>query len=310
MDRSSILDMAVLEEASGFQVMAEDTEAFSKDKTSTLRHNYHEHPLFQLDALQELANYLFPRKQCRFISPDLKQDSSFTHYDHSLDGRDIDKVFNEIEKPGSWIALYNIEAHPTYNQLLRQMLDSVNAQSLLDQGSIFNVGGFLFISAPPSVTPFHIDRENNFWLQLSGEKEIILFDRDDRSIVAARDVENFIVHRGLDNVTLNETIAQKGVSHAMKAGEGVYFPSTTPHMTKTEEGRSKVSISLGVVFYTDLTRKMARVHQCNNALRRMGREPRYPGQSPVADTLKAPAGYMVTLMKQLLQKYNPPPGMR
>ena len=310
MDSFSKIDMAALESASDFQVLVQDTEAFSGDATSVLQHNYHEHPLFQLDALQELANYLFPLKKCRFVSAGLKQDSSFTHHDRSLDGRDIDRIFNEIEEPGSWIALYNIESHPTYKRLLAQILDSVNAQSLLNQGNIFNIAGYMFISAPPSVTPFHIDSENNFWLQLSGEKEMVLFDRNDRSIVAARDVESFIVYQQLDNVKLNDSIAAKGKSYVMKAGDGVYFPSTTPHMTKTEEGNTKVSISLGVVFYTDLTRKMARVHQCNNALRRIGRDPRYPGQSVLADTVKSPVGHMVTLMKRLLQSYNPPPGLR
>lgn len=309
MSRSSKTDMAILENASGFQISVQDVEAFSGNSTSALQHNYHKHPLLQLDALQELANYLFPLKQCRFVSADLKQDSSFTHYDHSLDGRDIDRVFSEIEEPGTWIALYNIEAHPTYKRLLEQMLDSVDARTRLNQGKLFNIGGFLFISTPPSVTPFHIDRENNFWLQLSGEKKIILFDKNDRSIVPEKEVENFIIYRSLDKVKLDESIEAKGVSYAVNAGEGVYFPSTTPHMTKTEKGKTKVSISLGVVFYTDLTRKIARVHHCNNAMRGIVKEPRFPGQSTFADSLKAPIGHMVARIKQRLRGYNPPPGI-
>ena len=309
MNSQSKIDMSALENAKGFQISVQDTDAFSADSTSTLQHNYHDHPLLQLDAFRELANYLFPLKKCRFVSSDIKQDSSFTHYDHALDGRDIDKVFDEIETPGSWIALYNIETHPTYNRLLGQMLDSVNVRGMLKQGEIFKIAGFLFISAPPSVTPFHIDRENNFWLQLAGEKNITLYDRNDRSVVAARDVENFIIHGGLEDVQLNDDIAPKGTNYAMNAGEGVYFPSTTPHMTMTEEGRTKVSVSLGVVFYTDLTRKTARVHQCNNVLRRLVKEPRSPGQSAFSDTLKAPIGHMVALLRQRFRNYDPPPGI-
>ena len=73
--------------------------------------------------------------------------------------------------------------------------------------------------------------------------------------------------------------------------------------------KTKVSISLAVVFYTSLTKKIARVHQCNSALRRVVREPRYPGQSVFADMLKAPIGYLAVLLRQRLRNYNPPPGI-
>jgi hypothetical protein len=52
------------------------------------------------------------------------------------------------------------------------------------------------------MTPFHIDRENNFWLQIRGRKTLTLWDHRDRSVVPAEAVERFILFGDLDDVRL------------------------------------------------------------------------------------------------------------
>ena len=49
-----------------------------------------------------------------------------------------------------------------------------------------------------------------------------------------------------------------------------------------------VSISIGVVFYTDVTRQHAHLHALNRVLRRFGVSPRVPGESALIDGLKSP----------------------
>ena len=172
--------------------------------------------------------------------------------------------------------------------------------------------GFIFISAPPSVTPFHIDRENNFWLQLRGRKTINVWDRMDREVVAAADVENFIVSRSLEKVRLKDEFRGRSFEFDTGPGDGVYFPSTTPHMTRTDTRWARpgdgVSISIGINFYTDTTRRHANVHAFNKVLRRLGMTPRSPGTSDWADGLKYPLGRMAVNLKRLLRRYTPPPG--
>jgi hypothetical protein len=77
----------------------------------------------------------------------------------------------------------------------------------------------------------------------------------------------------------------------------VYFPSTSPHATRsdpewTSEGNG-VSVSMGVVFYTDHTRRDARARAWNVFLRRLGLEPRQPGSAPLIDRMKAFFGRML-----------------
>jgi hypothetical protein len=80
-----------------------------------------------------------------------------------------------------------------------------------------------------------------------------------------------------------------------------------------------VSISIGVTFYTSVTRQMARVHQINRLMRKAGMSPAFPGESSTADALKAPVGGMLGLARASLSQAiaplrrakvaaKPPPG--
>ncbi|HJV95397.1 MAG TPA: cupin domain-containing protein, partial [Albitalea sp.] len=283
--------------ASRHRVWVDDGAAFSTSKVSTLRHNFHEHPLMQLPELARLAHRLMPSGQCRFIVPGTTQASEFLHHPETPDGRGIDEVFRRIEEPGAWIALYNVETDPQYRAFLADVQDAVKPLMKGEQPGIFNVGGFIFISAPPSVTPFHIDRENNFWLQMRGRKTMNVWDHTDREVVAAKEVEEFVLYGSLERVRLKDEFKPRSHEFNVGAGDGIYFPSTSPHMTRCDTDWVKpgdgVSVSIGTVFYSDVTRQHARVHQVNQVLRRLGMSPRAPGESAALDAFKAPFGHLL-----------------
>jgi hypothetical protein len=266
--------------------------------------------LMQLSRLEELAKSLMATKQCRFIKPGITASSSFDHGDSSHDGRTIGEVFQRIEEKDSWVALYNIQTDPVYRQFLKDVMKS--AGHLVDhQEKVFDVRGFVFISAPPSVTPFHIDRENNFWMNIRGRKTISLWDHEDRDVVSARNVENFIVYRSLDEVKLKDNMLAKSHDFDCGPGDGVYFPSTTPHMTRSDTSWARpgdgVAVSIGIDFYTDRTRRDAHVYTVNRVLRKLGLNPRAPHESEWIDRIKYTIGQPFVAV-QRWRGYKPPPG--
>jgi hypothetical protein len=295
-----------------YQVEPIDTCSFSSRGFNTLKHNFHNHPLFQMDALRDLAEYLLPRNKCRFVKKGLQQNSEFYHEGQSVDGRSLTQIFDEIELPGSWLALYDVQEQPEYGALLNSIIHQLSPLFEGSEGDFFNVGGFIFISAPPAFTPYHIDRENNFWLQLKGQKKLGLFDRTDRNILPQTQIENFIVNRTLDDVVLTDDIAQKVVEFDVKPGDGVYFPSTTPHMTATETGWAVlgegVSVSIGIPFYTEWTRHIARLCQYNLVARRVGLPISPLKGYGLSEKVKSNLGYMIASHKKKYRRYNPPIG--
>jgi hypothetical protein len=295
------------------RIWVDDPAAFSSLRVQPIQHDFHLHPLMQLPALAELALRLAPTRQCRFIRPGSAQDSEFHHDPADPSGRGIDEVFRRIEEPGAWVALYNVETDPTYRALLAEVTASVRALVEPQQPGMFNVGGFIFISAPPSVTPFHIDRENNFWLQVRGRKVMNVWEPDDRAVVAADAVERFIAHAALEDVRLRDGFRERSHEFDVGPGDGVYFPSTSPHMTRSERDWTRpgdgVSISIGVVFYTATTRRAANIHVLNLLLRRLGLRPLPPGRSAWRDRIKYPLGRALVWFKKTFRGYVPKVGM-
>lgn len=294
-----------------FKIWVEDEADFSLNNICLIRHNFHEHPLLQLDQLEALAHRLLPLKQCRFITPEAKQNSKFIHHAESPDGRDLSEVFKNISQPGSWVALYNAEKDPQYAELVKEALLSVEHLVNREQPGIFSPQAFIFISAPPSVTPFHIDRENNFWLQIHGRKIMNVWDSHDRNIIPASTVEDFIVDKSLHDVILRDEIMDVRNEWDLGPSEGVYFPSTSPHSTRTDNSwvtpENGVSVSIGMVFYTKTTRKHAYIHSCNRLLRKFGISPTFPGESKF-DNTKYYLGKLIVGLKKRLRGYGPPTG--
>lgn len=299
--------MAASAGAGDCRITVPETGRFSTHRVQAIQHNFDRHPMLQLPQLAELAKVLSTTGQCRFISKGITQDAAFEHQGADPSGRAIDEVFRRIEEPGSWIALYNVETHPPYRQLLEEITATVRPLVDREEPGMFNVGGFIFISAPPSVTPFHIDRENNFWLQIRGRKVMSVWDPTDTVAVSDVDREQFIVNASLDNVRLKDGVRARAHEFDVGPGDGVYFPSTSPHMTRCETEWVRpgdgVSISIGVVFYTDVTRRMARLHVLNHLLRRFGLTPSAPGSHPGLDAFKAPLANGLVWLKKTLRGY-------
>lgn len=289
-----------------------DPAGFTTHGIAAIRHDFGAHPLMRLEALASLAGRLAATKQCRFIPPGTMPDSPFTHRPRHPEGRELDEVFRRMEEPGSWIALYNVETDAVYRGFLDEVTAAFRPLVQPEQGAILAVGGFIFVSAPPSVTPFHIDRENNFWLQVRGRKRMTVWDPRDRVAVAAKAVDQFILYGSLDEVRLTDESLPRGHAFDVGPGDGVYFPSTSPHMTRSDTDWAVpgdgVSISIGVVFYTEHTRRVARLRAWNALLRARGLSPREPGAGPVADALKSAMGAAYIGLKRRLRGYRPPPG--
>lgn len=204
----------------------DETSYFSALRVGRLRHNFHQHRLLQMTALEQLTTEFDPPPLCRFVRPGLTQASGFPPDHQHHEGRSVEKVFHRIEEPASWVASYNVEVIPRYRKLLSEIPDSVREQTKREQPDISLETGYIFISAPPSVTPFHIDRENNCWLQPQGRKTMNVWPHTERTIVSATAVEEFIVGHSREEVHFKEEFRVRSEEFEMGPGDGVYFPRT------------------------------------------------------------------------------------
>jgi ribosomal protein L16 Arg81 hydroxylase len=152
--------------------------------------------------------------------------------------------------------------------------------------------GFVFLSAPGSITPSHIDPEHNFLLQVRGTKELNV-GRFPDSRTEQLELERYYrgEHRNVPWLPEEARVFQ------LTPGDGIYVPVHAPHFVRNGE---QASVSLSVTFFTPETHRAAAVHSFNGKARRLHLSPRPPGQHRTVDGLKATTTRVVRRAAHLL----------
>ena len=87
--------------------------------------------------------------------------------------------------------LKNIEQHPAYAALLAGLLGEIEHDDRAqDRARCSRPQGFIFVSSPDAVTPYHFDPEHNILLQLRGTKTMTVFPAGDARFSPDRVHEN------------------------------------------------------------------------------------------------------------------------
>ena len=87
-----------------------EADKFDPKRIMPVKHDFHTHPRFELDALLKLAKRM-PRASVRFHATTARADSDFEQVEkehpHALA---LDEAMANMETSGSWIALHNVRA--------------------------------------------------------------------------------------------------------------------------------------------------------------------------------------------------------
>ena len=260
-----------------------------------VRHNLCEHPLFELSRLMELARAL-PEKNVEYNAGNIP--ISLAPELTPRNGLSIDETIRRIAECKSWMVLKYVEHDAAYRALLHRCLAEVQVHSEPLRPGMELAQAFVFITSPGSVTPYHMDPEHNFLLQIRGSKKITQFDGRDRSIVTEEDLERFYSgsHR---NMKFKDEYLAKSWTFELKPGYGLHFPVTYPHFVETG---NEVSISFSITFRTPDLERRAILHNFNHTLRGRGWRPTPVGKSPLRDKLKYNAYRLWRKARKLLGK--------
>jgi hypothetical protein len=261
-----------------------DPATFDPWKIQALTHALAEHPLLQIDALVELGERQQERRLVRTHTADATAGTSFAEApDLHPNTKGAAATLADIAQARAWMSLLNVQADPIYRRLIDEVLDEVRPiVEPRDPGMCYRAG-WIFVSSPNAVTPFHIDHEHNFILQIRGTKRLHAWDPFDRVVVSERAQELFHDAHSRELVTWSEAFRARARVLDLVPGLGGYMPSTTPHMV---ENGPEPSITISFTYYTDATRRRELIYRGNARLRRLGIEPTPVGASPGRDRVK------------------------
>ncbi|MEM1051206.1 MAG: cupin-like domain-containing protein [Pseudomonadota bacterium] len=245
----------------------------------TLRHNLGVHPLLELDALAELAGQL----------PDTSVEYNRGDLPIGVDGKpgsnglNIGETIREVAINNSWAVLKNIEQTPAYQALLIDLLSEIRTEIETKTGAMLTPQGYIFISSPNAVTPYHFDPEHNILLQVRGTKVMSQFPAGDTRF-AADEVHESYHTGGPRELKWEDALMTGATDYPLSPGEAVYVPVMAPHFVRNGP---ESSVSLSITWRSTWSYSESEARAFNVILRKFGIEPRAPGRWPHANRTKS-----------------------
>ncbi len=244
-----------------------------------LAHRFSDHPLLEIEALARLAESL-PPTSIEYNRGDVpigvsgKPDAT---------GLAIGETIRQIGIANSWAVLKNIEQQADYADLVDQLLANLRSSIEAKTGAMLRPQGFIFISSPGAVTPYHFDPEHNILLQLRGCKVMTQFPAGRPDF--APDACHEAYHTGGPReLTWRDDMLGGGAEFALVPGQAVFVPVKAPHFVRNGP---EPSISLSITWQSEWSFAEADARAFNFALRKFGLTPRAPGRWPVRNRAKS-----------------------
>jgi hypothetical protein len=244
-----------------------------------LVHSLGAHPLLELDALAGLAEAL-PPASIEYNAAD--QPLGVTGKPEPT-GVPIGETIRNIGSSGSWAVLKNIEQDPGYAALLDGLLAELRPEIEARTGRMMTTQGFVFITSPGGVTPYHFDPEHNILLQIRGSKVMTQFPAGDAAF-APDEVHETYHTGGARELAWRDELAADGRDFALGPGEALFVPVMAPHFVRNGP---QPSVSLSITWRSEWSFAEADARAFNGMLRQIGLRPRSTGRWPSRNLAKA-----------------------
>lgn len=260
-----------------------DWNRFDPWRVMQVVHRLYEHPLLAPAKLVELGARLERRRQVRTHSGAAQPGTPFNDAPRLHPNRKgAVATLSDVAQADAWTSLLNIQTDDEYRTLVDAVLGELKPRiDRLDPGMSYR-GGWIFVTSPSAITPFHMDKEHNFILQIQGRKRLYVWPPDDQVAVSevARDL--FHATHSRAKVQWSEELRSRALRFDLEPGMGAYMPSTAPHLVENGDGPS---ITASFTYYTDATRRNALLHLAHHYERRLGLSPPDVGARPLRDAL-------------------------
>jgi len=244
-----------------------------------LCHSLGIHPLLELESLAKLAEQL-PSSSVEYNCGDLPigvDDKPASN------GLTIGETIREVAKSNSWAVLKNIEQTSPYKALLTDLLDEIREKIEAKTGALLTPQGFIFISSPNAVTPYHFDPEHNILLQVRGSKTMTQFPAGNPRFAADQIQEGYHTG-GPRELAWDEAFLDSAREFPLSAGDAVYVPVMAPHFVRNGP---ESSVSLSITWRSEWSYRESEARAFNGVLRRFGLKPKSPGRWPHANRAKS-----------------------
>jgi hypothetical protein len=282
----------------------EEVAPFDQTAVRRVHHELAQHPLMTAERLGEFAmrqepQYVRFHDGRREIGTDfgavLTTDPARRSLQRALDNLDA-------KDAGVFVQINCLRLDPEYGALIDAFLDEIDRALPPRERGLLYRDASAFLASPGSVTPYHLDHEQNVLLHMHGPKTLYVWDGHDRSIVPYDQLEAFYANGS--QVPFRPDLANRGQSFHLQPGDGVYMPAGSPHAVQTGGG---VTVTFSMLFVTRASMRTIETFKANHAFRGLGLSPSPVGAKPAQDEVKRQTYRALRVVKAAMKARRPEP---
>jgi hypothetical protein len=236
-------------------------------KPFLVNHSLSHHPLCSLTKLFQLCHSM-PSANIRIRHGVVPYNTNVDTVHEDYGGLSIEEATEQLETQQAHIMIVNPELDATYKHFIEQLVGEVFCAVRPFDSNFTWYSTYFFLSAGDALTPYHMDREMNFLLQIQGKKRVELWDPFDEDVNARPPFKP-------------DTISQ---TFELTPGVGVHHPFIAPHLVRTS---SAPSVSIAITFRTEHSDTWTDAHCFNQLVRKLGMNPRPAREVDWVDSAKA-----------------------
>ena len=295
---------APVDSGTGVEVLADPDGAFRRNynrQTFSFPHGLSSNPLFDLDSLVELSRRIPANWEPYWSNGRVAVSNG---WEAGTQGRvSLQDTIANIAENDSIVILKHTEQDPVYGPVLQDFLNRVITLSGQQMRSDVTIGETLIlISSPNRVTPYHMDGETNFLVQVRGDKWFYVFDHADRTLISDEEREAYFAGN-ISSAVYKKDRQEDAVAYDLRAGYGIHVPTGAPHWV---QNKNNVSVAISVNYELSSVYRLTRIYKLNQQLRRLGITPRPPGVSALSDNVKLAAARTLAGIRSVVAKRAAP----
>jgi len=245
------------------------------------RHALNAMDIFQMPALLKLAEHCMRKREFKshFESGEPVVNG---YFGNKPDDMNLVQALERIGEGKNWIILKRIHEEPEYRAALELFISELSELTNTDLRRQYRDPVLtIFITSPNRVTPYHLDGETNFLVQVQGAKSVYLYDAHDPRILTPEEKERYWTGHLLAP-RWHDELSEGQWHYELSPGVGIFNPATFPHWVKNGDN---VSVSVSINFKRVRNDEIG-AYRANYYARKMGLHPTVPGRKPTLDRVK------------------------
>jgi hypothetical protein len=261
------------------------------------KHELSGNPLFELESLVELTKRMPDHGEHYWSNGPVAVSNTWS--DGTIGRQSLQDTITNIEHNNSIVILKHTEQDEIFAPVLQSVLATMIELSGAEMRDDVTIGEVLIlVSSPNRITPYHMDAETNFLLQITGDKWFHIFSHTDRTLVTEQEREDFFA------VSRNCAVYRPERQHEcnrydLHAGYGVHVPPCSPHWV---QNRDNISVALSVNYELRSMDRLEKLYKFNHRLRQLGLKPAAPAVSSWRDRMKLAASDGVAAVKSVSRR--------